>query len=153
MSTRVPAHRSTAVPRSTKTVDDCRLIDLPRIQDPRGNLTFIEGSTHIPFQVSRVFYLYDVPGGESRGGHANIGLEQLIIAASGSFRVVVDDGERRRSLYLNRSYIGLYVPGMIWRELEDFSSGSVCLVLASKPYDRADYLYDYDEYRAVVTGS
>jgi WxcM-like, C-terminal len=134
-------------------VDDCRLIDLPRVQDPRGNLTFIEGCTHIPFQVSRVFYLYDVPGGESRGGHANIGLEQLIIAASGSFRVVVDDGTHRRSLYLNRSYTGLYIPGMIWRELEDFSSGSVCLVLASKPYDRADYFYDYDEYRAVVTGS
>jgi hypothetical protein len=97
------------------TIDDCRIIDLPRVNDPRGNLTFIEGGRHVPFNVARVFYLYDVPGGESRGGHANIGLEQVIIAASGSFRVVLDDGERRTSLYLNRSYSGLYIPGMIWR--------------------------------------
>lgn len=144
------ANRVATAATQRTTVDDCRVIDLPRVHDPRGNLTFIEGGRHIPFEVARVFYLYDVPGGEGRGGHANIGLEQLIIAASGSFRVVVDDGERRTSVYLNRSYTGLYVPGMIWRELDDFSSGSVCLVLASKPYDPDDYYYDYAEFRSTV---
>lgn len=143
---------STSPPRRT-TVDDCRVIDLPRIHDPRGNLTFIEGGRHLPFDIARVYYLYDVPGGESRAGHAHVGLEQLIVAASGSFRVIVDDGDERRGVFLNRSYQGLYLPGMIWREIEDFSSGSVCLVLASKPYDPSDYFRDYDVFRAVAISS
>jgi hypothetical protein len=131
-------------PRSS--VDDARLVALPRVTDPRGNLTFIEGSEHIPFAIARVYYLYDVPGGESRGGHAHRELEQFIIAASGSFRVVLDDGRKRRDVFLNRSYYGLLVPRLLWRELEDFSSGSVCLVLASSRYDEADYFRDYDAF-------
>ena len=128
-------------------LDDCYLIDLPKITDPRGNLTFIEGEHHVPFDIKRVYYLYDVPGGETRGGHAHRRLEQLIIAAMGSFEVVVDDGRERKSFFLNRSYYGLYIPNMIWRELENFSSGSVCLVLASEHYDESDYYRDYDEFR------
>jgi hypothetical protein len=124
----------------------CRIVDLPRVADTRGNLTFIEGSAHVPFDIGRVYYLYDVPGGESRGGHAHRELEQLIIAASGSFDVVVDDGNHRERFFLNRSYVGLYVPRMVWRELENFSSGSVCLVLASHRYDEADYYRDHDEF-------
>ena len=127
-----------------------RIIGLPKISDPRGNLTFIEGTRHIPFTIERVYYLYDVPGGESRGGHAHKLLEQFIVAASGSFKVVLDDGTQRSEFYLNRSYFGLYVPRMVWRELSDFSSGSVCLVLASHPYDEADYLRDYSSFRAAV---
>ena len=131
---------------SRPTVNDCRLIDLPKIADPRGNLTFVEGANHVPFEIRRVFYLYDVPGGESRAGHANISLEQFIIAAMGSFDVVVDDGRERTRFFLNRSYYGLYIPRMIWRELENFSSGSVCLVLASERYDATDYHRDYAEF-------
>jgi len=128
-------------------VGDCRLIDLPRITDPRGNLTFVEGTRHIPFEIRRVFYLYDVPGGESRAGHANREAEQFIIAASGSFDIIVDDGTQRSKFFLNRSYHGLYVPAMIWRELENFSSGSVCLVLTSTFYEAADYHRDYEVFR------
>jgi hypothetical protein len=127
----------------------CRIIDLERITDPRGNLTFVEGGSHVPFEIQRVFYLYDVPGGESRGGHAHRELQQLIIAASGSFDVVVDDGTEQERFSLNRSYYGLYVPRMVWSHLENFSSGSVSLVLASLPYDEADYYRDYDEFQAV----
>jgi hypothetical protein len=134
------------------SLEKVRLVELPKIADPRGNLTFIEGTRHIPFAVKRVFYLYDVPGGETRAGHANRGLEQLIVAASGSFDVVLDDGRERKRYFLNRSYYGLYVPGMIWRELENFSSGSVCLVLASEFYDAADYYRDYDEFVRAVRG-
>jgi dTDP-4-dehydrorhamnose 3,5-epimerase-like enzyme len=129
---------------------DCRLIQLPKLSDPRGNLTFIEGGRHVPFQIARVYYLYDVPGGESRGGHAHKELQQLIIAMSGSFDVVVDDGTEKRTITLNRSYIGLYIPRMIWRELVNFSSGAVCTVLASMPYDEADYYRDYDEFVAAA---
>jgi len=128
------------------------MIELPKIADPRGNLTFLEGSRHCPFEIKRVYYLYDVPGGETRAGHAHRRLDQLIIAASGSFDVVVDDGRERKQFFLNRSYYGLYVPRMLWRELEDFSSGSVCLVLASEFYDEGDYYRDYDEFRRVVVG-
>jgi hypothetical protein len=126
----------------------CRIVDLPRVTDPRGNLTFIEGSEHVPFDIARVYYLYDVPGGESRGGHAHRGLEQLIIAAAGSFDVVVDDGTETSRFHLNRSYNGLYVPRLTWRELGNFSTGSVCLVLASQKYSEDDYFRDYDEFLA-----
>jgi hypothetical protein len=125
----------------------CRIIELPRIPDPRGNLTFIEGSSHVPFDIQRVFYLYDVPGGEARGGHAHRELQQLIIAAAGSFDVIVDNGTEHERFSLNRSYYGLYVPRMTWTHLENFSSGSVSLVLASLQYDEADYYRDYDDYQ------
>jgi hypothetical protein len=124
----------------------CRLIDLPKISDPRGNLTFIEGGRHIPFDIQRAYYLYDVPGGASRGGHAHKALHQLIIAMSGSFDIVLDDGSAQRRFHLNRSYYGLYVCPMIWREMDNFSSGSVCLVLASNFYTESDYYWDYDEF-------
>lgn len=131
-------------------IDECKLIELPKIHDPRGNLTFIEGSCHIPFQIQRVYYLYDVPGGAERGGHAHKGLHQLIIAMSGSFDVVLDDGREKRRFHLNRSYNGLYVCPMIWRELYNFSSGSVCMVLASNKYDEDDYYRDYATFREAV---
>jgi dTDP-4-dehydrorhamnose 3,5-epimerase-like enzyme len=124
----------------------CGILDLPRIQDPRGNLTFVEGNRHIPFSIERVYYLYDVPGGAERGGHAHRKLQQLIVAMSGSFDVILDDGESKRRYHLNRSYNGLYVCPMIWRELDNFSSGSVCMVLASNLYDEADYYRDYGEF-------
>lgn len=127
-------------------INNCRLIDLPKIQDPRGNLTFIESSNHIPFDIQRVYYLYDVPGGSERGGHAHKGLHQLIVAMSGSFDVVLDDGKEKKRVHLSRSYYGLYVCPMIWRELDNFSSGSVCMVLASNKYDEDDYYRDYTEF-------
>ena len=130
---------------------DCKIIDLPRINDRRGNLTFIEGGRHVPFEVKRVYYLYDVPGGAERGGHAHKNLHQLIIAMSGSFDVVLNDGERQERFHLNRSYFGMYVCPMIWRELDNFSSGSVCLVLASNLYDEADYFRDYETFRRALT--
>ena len=122
------------------------LLSFPVIPDHRGNLTFIEGESHIPFDIRRVFYLYDVPGGQSRAGHALKGVEQVIIAMSGSFDVVLDDGLTRETITLNRSYFGVYVPSLVWRELENFSSGSVCLVLASEPYDADSYHRDYAEF-------
>jgi uncharacterized RmlC-like cupin family protein len=125
---------------------ECRIIDLPRIQDHRGNLTFVEGGQHVPFDIRRVYYLYDVPGGAHRGGHAHKELEQLIVAMSGSFDVVLDDGAEHKRFHLNRSYFGLYVPRMVWRELDNFSSGSVCMVLASTRYEESDYYRDHDEY-------
>jgi len=125
---------------------DCRIIELPKVVDPRGNLTFIEGGRHVPFDVKRVYYLYDVPGGAERGGHAHKELHQLIIAMSGSFDVILDDGTRQKRFHLNRSYFGLYVCPMIWRELDNFSSGSVCLVLASSYYSASDYYRDHVEY-------
>ena len=128
------------------TIDKCRLIELPRIQDPRGSLTFIEGGNHVLFDIQRVYYLYDVPGGAERGGHAHKELQQLIIAMSGSFDVVLDDGKCKKRVHLNRSYNGLYVCPMIWRELDNFSSGSVCMVLASNRYDEDDYYRDYSEF-------
>jgi dTDP-4-dehydrorhamnose 3,5-epimerase-like enzyme len=127
-------------------VNDCKLIELPRIHDPRGNLTFVEGSHHVPFDIKRVYYLYDVPGGAERGGHAHKQLEQLIVAMSGSFDVILDDSYEKRRVHLNRSYNGLYVPRMIWRELDNFSSGSVCMVLASNYYDETDYYRDHVDF-------
>lgn len=127
-------------------ISTCKLISLPKIQDPRGNLTFIEGGSHVDFDIQRVYYLYDVPGGSSRGGHAHKALRQLIIAMSGSFDVLLDDGQEKKTFHLNRSYVGLYVCPMIWRELDNFSSGSVCMVLASNRYDEADYYRDYNQF-------
>ena len=129
-------------------VDSCSIIELPKISDPRGNLTFVEEGQHIPFDIKRVYYLYDVPGGGERGGHAHKDLHQLIIAMSGSFDVVLDDGGKEKRFHLNRSYFGLYVCPMIWRALDNFSSGSVCMVLASNLYDESDYYRDYNEYLA-----
>jgi hypothetical protein len=125
-------------------IDFCRIIELPKISDPRGNLTFIEGNRHIPFDIKRTYYLYDVPGGAERGGHAHKELHQLIVAMSGSFDVILDDGWAKKRYHLNRSYYGLYVCPMIWRELDNFSSGSVCLVLASNYFDNDDYFRDYE---------
>lgn len=125
---------------------DCRIINLPKITDPRGNLTFIEDQRHVPFRIRRVYYLYDVPAGGERGGHAHKELEQLIIAASGSFDVILNDGAQCARYRLDRPYLGLYICPMIWRELVNFSSGAVCLVLASNLYDEADYYRDYDEF-------
>ena len=127
-------------------ISRCRIIDLPKIADPRGNLTFIEGGRHVPFQIQRVYYLYDTPGGAERGGHAHKGLHQLIVAMSGSFDVILNDGGKKKRFHLNRSYYGLYVCPMIWRELDNFSSGSVCMVLASNLYDEADYYREYPEF-------
>jgi len=131
-------------------LDVCRLIELPKISDPRGNLTFIEGGVHAPFDIRRVYYLYDVPGGAERGGHAHKALEQLIIAMSGSFDVLLDDGTQRKRFHLNRSYFGLYVGPMTWRELDNFSSGSVSMVLASTRYEEHDYIRDYDTFLHTV---
>ena len=128
------------------TIDDCKILDLRKISDPRGNLTPIEGGEDIPFDIKRVYYLYDVPGGESRGAHAHYELQQLIVAATGSFSITLDDGKNKKSFSLNRSYYGLLIVPGIWRDLDDFSSGSVCLVLASEHYDAADYIRDYDEF-------
>jgi oxalate decarboxylase/phosphoglucose isomerase-like protein (cupin superfamily) len=115
--------------------------------DFRGNLTFIEGNQHIPFEIKRVYYLYDVPGGETRGGHAHKNLHQLIIAANGSFDVILDNSCKTKRFHLNRSYYGLYIPPMMWRELDNFSSGSLCLVLASQHYADDDYIRDYNEFK------
>jgi hypothetical protein len=130
-------------PKPAPSVEACNILQLPKIADPRGNLTFIEGDV-IPFDIRRVYYLYDVPGGAERGGHAHKNLHQLLIAMSGSFDVVLDDGRCRKRMHMNRSYYGLYIGPMIWRELDNFSSGSICLVLASAPYDESDYHRDYD---------
>lgn len=136
------------------SLEECTIVELPRITDPRGNLTFIEGGRHIPFEIARVYYLYDVPGGETRGGHAHKDLEQFVIAMSGAFDVVLDDGVGgQRTFRLDRSYYGLHVPRMIWRELVNFSSGSVCTVLASRPYEEADYFRDYEEFAAAAAAS
>ena len=127
-------------------IQECRIIQLPKIADPRGNLTFIESRRHIPFTIKRVYYLYDVPGGATRAGHAMKTCHKLMLAATGSFDVTLSDGERKNRYHLNRSYYGLYVPPMVWREIDDFSSGSVCLVLASEFYDENDYYRNYQEY-------
>lgn len=131
-------------------LSDCRMIDLPKIADPRGNLTFVESERHLPFEISRIYYLYDVPGGAARAGHAHKTLEQFLIAMSGSFDVKLDDGHSKTTYHLNRSYYGLYIPPMIWREIDNFSSGSVCLALASDYFDEADYYRDYDEFLEAV---
>ncbi len=131
-------------------IENCKIIDLPKIYEPRGNLTFIEAGRHIPFDIKRVYYLYDVPGGSERGGHAHRGLHQLIIAMSGSFDIHINDGAETKTFHLNRSYNGLYICPMIWREIDNFSSGAVCMVLASNFYDEADYYRDYNEFVADI---
>ena len=133
------------------TLKDCRIIDLPKITSSLGNLTAIESGQQVPFGIQRVYYLYDVPGGAERGEHAHRELQQLIIAMSGSFDVILDDGYNKQRFHLNRPYQGLYVRTLIWRELDNFSSGSVCMVLASNRYDEADYYRNYDEFLCALT--
>jgi len=132
------------------SIQDCHLIDLPKINDERGNLTFIEGERHVPFDIRRVFYLYDVPGGSLRAGHALKSCHQFIIAISGSFDVLLDDGFGRQRFHLNRSHYGLYVTPLTWREIDNFSSNSVCLVLASAAYSENDYYRAYESFLAAV---
>lgn len=128
------------------TVESCRVIDLPKINDARGNLTFVEGNRHVPFDVKRVFYLYDVPTGESRGAHAHREQHQFLICLSGSFDVELDDGRTRTTVHLNRPWKGLHIPPMIWAAEVNFDPNSVCLVLASDVYDEADYIRSYDDF-------
>ena len=131
---------------------DCRIIELPKINDPRGNLTYIEENKHIPYDIKRVFFLYDVPGGENRAGHALKTCNQLLIAASGSFDVTLDDGFQKQKFHLNRSYYGLHIPPLIWREIDNFSSGSVCMALASEMYSEFDYYREYEDFLNAVRG-
>ena len=132
------------------TLDLCHVVNLPKIQDPRGNLTFIEAGNHIPFDIKRVYYLYDVPGGSERGAHGHRALRQLIIAMSGSFDVVLDDGTHKKRFHMNRSYFGLYVAPMMWRDITNFSSGAVCMVLASEVYSEDDYFRNYDDFLSAI---
>lgn len=125
---------------------EIRLIDLPKITDPRGNLTFAEAASRVPFDIKRVYWVYDVPAGESRGGHAHKKLRQLVVALSGSFHVTMDNGRERQTVLLNHPWQGLLIETNTWRTLDDFSSGAVCMVLASEHYDEDDYIYDYDEF-------
>lgn len=127
-------------------IDEAKIIDLPKIFDPRGNLSFVEERNHIPFEIKRSYWLYDVPGGESRGGHAYRENEEFIIALSGSFDVILDDGENKTTYSLNRSYYGLYVPKGIWREMNNFSTNSVALILSSTSYSENDYIRDYPQF-------
>ncbi len=127
------------------------IIDIPIVHDQRGNLSVVEGGMLIPFDIKRLYYLYDVPGGTMRGGHAHRKLRQLIIAASGSFDVSLEDGHSRKKFTLNRSYQGLYIPTMTWREIDNFSSGAVCLVLASEHYDESDYIYEHSDFLTEVS--
>jgi hypothetical protein len=132
------------------SLNQCQMIALPKITDPRGNLTFIENNRHIPFAIMRVFYLYDVPGGEARAGHALKKCHQFILALSGSFDVTVDDGFQSKKFNLSRSYYGLYIPPLTWRVIDNFSSGSVCMALASENYDEDDYYREYNEFLEAV---
>ncbi len=121
-------------------------IDLPKISDPRGNLSFLEGKNHIPFEIKRAYWIYDVPGGQVRGGHAYKTLHEFVIALSGSFDVVLNNGNKEEVFSLNRSYYGLYVPNGIWRRMENFSTNSLCLILASQNYNQDDYIYNFHEF-------
>jgi hypothetical protein len=128
------------------TVDDLVLINLPKIQSRSGNITPVQNQIEIPFDIKRIYYLYDIPGGESRGAHGHKQLEQIVVAASGSFDITINDGITERTFSLNRPYIGLYIKPGLWRDLSNFSSGAICLVLASEPYNESDYIRDYDEF-------
>jgi len=136
---------------AVSTVDDCRLLELPRMQSAAGSITPVEGGREVPFAIERVYYLYDVPGGESRGGHAHRALQQLIVAVMGSFDIVLDDGASRKTVRLDRAYQGLLIRPMVWRELENFSSGAICLVLASEVYLEQDYIRDYQAFLAAAS--
>jgi len=127
-------------------VYDCSIIEMPRVENEAGNITPVQGSENLPFDVERVFYLYDIPGGEARGAHAHKECHQFLIAASGSFEVALDDGKNKRTVMLNRPYFGLHIPPGMWAAEQGFSSGSICLVLTSHKYDEADYIRDYEEY-------
>lgn len=129
---------------------NAEIINLPKIEDPRGNLTFIEENNHIPFDIKRVYWIYDVPGGEVRGGHAYKKNKEFIIALSGSFDVIINDGKRKKKFSLNRSYYGLYVPNILWRSVENFSTNSLCLVLASEKYNKNDYIRNLDEFKKIT---
>jgi hypothetical protein len=133
------------------SIYNCELISLNKIPNRAGNITIVEGMNNIPFEIKRVYYLYDIPGGEARGGHAHKELKQLIIATSGAFSVILDDGNKRKTLLLNRPDFGLMIVPGIWRELVDFSSGAICLVLASLNYDEQDYIRDYSEFTSLKT--
>ena len=128
------------------TIEDVKLVELPKFADPRGNLSFVEQQNHIPFEIKRTYWIYDVPGGENRGGHAFRQNEEFIVALSGSFEVIVDDGENKKKFTLNRSYYGLYVPAGLWREMENFSTNSLALEFGSIHYDEADYIRDYADF-------
>jgi dTDP-4-dehydrorhamnose 3,5-epimerase-like enzyme len=128
------------------TLNDVKIFELPKILDRRGNLTFIEGNNHVPFEIKRTYWIYDVPGGEIRGGHAFREQQEFIVALSGSFDVVVDDGKEKKVFQLNRSYYGLYIPNGLWRHMENFSTNSLALVLASTPFSKEDYNFDYEDY-------
>jgi oxalate decarboxylase/phosphoglucose isomerase-like protein (cupin superfamily) len=132
------------------SLEDCRQIDLPKISDPRGNLTFIESGRHVPFDIKRVYYLYDVPGGATRAGHAHKKLQQVLVAIAGSFDVLLDDGKKRALHHLNRSYCGLYIYPLTWRMIDNFSSGAVCLSIVSDFYDEDDYFRDYDAFLQAI---
>jgi len=127
-------------------IADCKIIELPKVTDPRGNLTYVEEGRNIPFEIKRVYYLYDVPGGAVRAGHAHKKLQQFVIAIAGSFDIALDDGFQKKQVHLDRSFYGLYIAPMTWREINNFSSGSVCVVLASDFYDESDYFRDYDHF-------
>lgn len=129
------------------TIHDVKIVELPRYNDPRGNLSFVQEEDQIPFKIQRTYWIYDVPGGESRGGHAYKKTEEFIIAISGSFDVTVDDGSEKRTFTLNRSYNGLYIPKSLWRTMDNFSTNSLALELASTQYDRDDYIEDYESYK------
>lgn len=143
--------RSGAIPLLRPAVPT--LLELPRIHDQRGNLTFIQSPEHLPFDIQRIYYLYDVPAGESRGGHAHRTLQQLFIAVSGSFDIIIDDGREKQTFHLFKPYTALYLPEMRWRELVNFSAGSVCLVAASQRYESEDYIRDYDEFLHLAKGA
>ena len=131
-------------------MDQARIIELPRFLDSRGNLSFVEQFTHIPFEIKRTYWIYDVPGGEARGGHAYKENQEFIIALSGSFDVIVDDGREKKTYTLNRSYYGLYVPKGTWREMNNFSTNSLAVILSSTLYDKEDYIFDYEQYKSMT---
>lgn len=131
-------------------MDIPKLIQLPKIEDARGNLSFIEAENHIPFDILRSYWIYDVPGGEKRGGHAYINNQEFIVALSGSFDVILSDGYEEKVFTLNRSYYGLYVPKMMWRQMDNFSTNSLAIILASTTFDQSDYIYDYEEFKKMM---
>lgn len=132
------------------SIDDCEIIQLPKIEDPRGNLTFMEGGNQVPFDIKRIFYIYDVPTAENRGAHAHYNLKQFVICLSGSFDVLLDDGRHKKTVHLNRPWQGLFIPPMVWASEENFDPGSICLVLTSELYDPSSYIRDYNSFLKLV---